>query len=496
MSGPLRQLGKHTLVYTGGIIIGKIASFVMLPVYTRYLTPADYGVLELLGMTIDVISMIASVGIVTGVFKFYSDAKDQKGKNAVMSTAGLSAVGLAAATSVCGFVVSPLLARLIFGAHGNPLYLRLYFLIYFLQTFEYLPYLLIRAQNRSVLFVALNAGKLVLTLSLNILFVVFLRKGIEGVLISNIIATTTAAIVLSGYLINHVGLWFSRPRFMQLFHFGRAIVPWSLASFVLVFSDRYFLNYYTNTATVGIYSLAYKFAFLLGVMAYTPFETVWAVHRFEVAKQPDAREVFSRVFLYVNVILGGIALVICLFIRDFLVVVSAPPFRPAYRLVPILISAQVIFVWGSYWTTGIYVTARTQVMASGSIVLVAITVALNFLLIPPFGAFGAAWATTLAYTARFFWIYYFSEKYYPIHYRWHDIAKLFAVLGAGVAVNFAYHPESMLASLAYSTAILAVAVYAVFVIILSPDDRAGLGQLVNNLVARARLTERLAAERK
>lgn len=486
MSGQLKQLGKHTLVYTAGIILGKIASFVMLPVYTRYLTPADYGVLELLGMTIDVISMIASVGIVTGVFKFYSDESDTKGKNAVISTAALSAVGLATATSAIGIAVSPILARMIFGATGNPLYLRMYFLIYFLQTFEYLPYLLIRAENRSVLFVALNASKLVLTLSLNILFVVILKRGIEGVLLGNILATTASAIVLSAYLIKRVGLWFSRPRFMQLLRFGSAIVPWSLGSFVLVFSDRYFLNYYTNTATVGIYSLAYKFAFLLSVMAYTPFETVWTVQRFEVAKQSDAPEVFSRVFLYVNVILGGTALVICLFIRDFLVLVSAPPFRPAYRLVPILLGAQVIYVWGLYWTTGIYVTARTSVMASGSIVLVVITVLVNFALIPRFGAFGAAWATTLAYSARFFWIYYFAERYYPIGYGWTDMARLYAVLGAAVAVNYAYHPEAMAASVAYNLAILAVAAYAVFAIILSADDRAGLRRMVNGLVSRAR----------
>ena len=97
MSGLPRQLGKHTLVYTAGIIIGKVASFVLLPVYTRYLTPADYGVLELLG-TIDVIGMITSIGIVTGVFKFYSEDNNQSGKNAVISTAAMSAVGLAGTT--------------------------------------------------------------------------------------------------------------------------------------------------------------------------------------------------------------------------------------------------------------------------------------------------------------------------------------------------------------------------------------------------------------
>lgn len=486
MSGLLRQLGKHTLVYTAGIIIGKVASFVMLPVYTRYLTPADYGVLELLGMTIDVIGMITSIGIVTGVFKFYSEDNNQTGKNAVISTAALSAVGLAAATCLFGFSLAPLMTRMIFGPLGHPLYLRLYFLIYFLQTFEYLPFLLIRAENRSVLFVTVNAAKLIVTLSLNILFVVYLRMGIEGVLIGNIIATSATAVTLSGYLIHRVGIRFSNEKFRKMLRFGSSIVPWSLASFVLVFSDRFFLNYYTNTTTVGIYSLAYKFAFLLSVLAYTPFETVWTAQRFEIAKRPDAQGVFARVFLYVNVVLGAIALVLCLFIRDFLSVMSNHAFLPAYRLVPLLVAAQVVFVWASYWSTGIYVSGRTKVMASGSIVLVAITLLLNYLLIPGLGGFGAAWATLGAYAARFSWIYFFAQRYYPIRYDWGEIAKLYGVFGAAVGLNFAYRPGTMAASLGWSTIILVVAVYVVYLAVLSQDDRANLRTAVDSFLSRTR----------
>lgn len=487
VSGQLKQLGKHTLVYTAGIIIGKIASFVMLPVYTRFLSPADYGVLELLGMTIDVISMIASVGIVTGVFKFYSEETEQKQKNAIISTAGISAVGLATLTSLAGMFASPFLTRLIFGAHGNPLYMRMYFLVYFLQTFEYLPFLLIRAENRSGLFVSLNVGKLVLLLSLNILLVVHLKLGIEGVLLGNILATTTTAIGLSTYMIHRVGLHFSREMFMRMLRFGRAIVPWSLGSFVLVFSDRLFLNYYSNTTKVGLYSLAYKFAFLLSVLAYTPFETVWTAQRFEVVKQPNAQEVFSSVFLYVNVVLGTIALVICLFIRDFLAVMSSRAFLSAYLLVPVLVSAQVIFVWSAYWTTGIYVSGKTKVMATGAIVLVPLTLLLNFLLIPSFGAFGAAFATTGAYAARFAWIYYFSQRYYPIRQNWGEIARLYAVLGIAVAIKYAIQPEAVAPSLAWSIVILLAAIYTVFARVLSPADRAGLRNVVGEIAVRTRL---------
>ena len=478
MSGQLKQLGKHTLVYTAGIIIGKVASFVMLPVYTRYLTPADYGVLELLGMTIDVIGMITSVGIVAGVFKFYSEEDDTRLKNAVISTAALSAVALATTTSLLGLAFSPELSTLIFKGHGNPIYLRLYFVVYFLQTFEYLPFLLIRAENRSVLFVTINATKLVAMLSLNIFFVVYLRMGIEGVLLSNIIATSASAIFLSIYMVRRVGLAFSRDKFAIMFKFGTSIVLWSLASFVLVFSDRFFLNYYNNTATVGIYSLAYKFAFLLSVLAYTPFETVWTAQRFEIAKQEGARELYARVFLYMNVVIGSIALVICLFIRDFLLVMSDHAFLPAYRLVPLLVAAQIVFIWAAYWTTGIYISGKTNVMARGALFLVAITLTLNFVLIPRFGAFGAAWATFGAYASRFLWIYYFSERHYPIGYNWTDVAKLYAVLGAAVGVSFIYRPSAYGLSIGWNAVILAVTIYIVFVLVLSRDDRSSLRALI------------------
>jgi O-antigen/teichoic acid export membrane protein len=478
MSGQLRQLGKHTLVYSAGIIIGKVASIVMLPVYTRYLTPADYGVLELLGMTIDVIGMITSVGIVAGVFKFYSEESDQRLKNAVVSTSAISAVGLATLTSLLGLAFAPELTRLIFKGNGNTGYLQLYFVIYFLQTFEYLPFLLIRAENRSVLFVALNATKLVAMLSLNILFVVHLRMGIEGVLASNLIATSVSAIVLTTYMVRRVGLWFNRDKFMIMLRFGISIVLWSLASFILVFSDRFFLNYYTNTATVGIYSLAYKFAFLLSVLAYTPFETVFAAQRFEIAKEAGAQQLYARVFLYMNVVIGSIALLICLFIRDFLWIMSDHAFLPAYRLVPLLVTAQIVFIWAAYWTTGIYISGRTKVMAHGSIFLVAVTLLLNYFLIPRFGAFGAAWATLGAYASRFLWIYYFAERYYRIRYNWMEIVKLYALLGAAVGLSFLYRPAGLGTSIAWNAAILGVTVFIVFARVISAADRASLRALL------------------
>jgi O-antigen/teichoic acid export membrane protein len=478
MSTPLRKLGRHTLVYTAGIVIGKIASFVMLPVYTRYLTPADYGVLELLGMTIDVIGMITGIGLVAGVFKFYSAEEDPAEKNAFISTAALSVVGLAAVTSIIGSALAPELSKLIFGANANPFYLRLYFLLYFLQNFEYVPLLLIRAENRSALFVTVNAVKLVAMLSLNILFVVYLRMGIEGVLTSGIIASAAMTVGLTFYLIRRIGIRFSVDKFRRMLRFGSPMVLWSVGTFILVFSDRFFLNHFTDTATVGIYSLAYKFAFLLSALAVVPFQTVWDVQRFEVAKRPDALAIYARVFLYLNVMLGGVGVVLSLFVRDILSVMSDPAFLPAYRLVPLLVAAQIVFTWAAYWNLGLYISGNTRTMAIGAMVLVPVTLILNYVFISRFGIYGAAWATLAACGFRFWWIYHFAQHDYQIPYRWKAMTKLYAILGAAVILRFVYQPESLAVSVAWGMSLLLTTMVVVYKLVLSDTDRTTLKTLI------------------
>lgn len=478
MSTPLRKMGRHTLVYTAGIIIGKIASFVMLPVYTRYLTPADYGVLELLGMTIDVIGMITGIGLVAGVFKFYSAEKDAAEKNEFISTAAASVVGLAAVTSLVGSALAPELSKLIFGADANPFYLRLYFLLYFLQNFEYVPLLLIRAENRSVLFVTVNAVKLVAMLSLNILFVVYLRMGIEGVLASGIITSAAMTVGLTFYLIRRVGSGFSIDKFRRMLRFGSPMVLWSVGTFILVFSDRFFLNHYTDTSSVGIYSLAYKFAFLLSVLAVVPFQSVWDVQRFEVAKRPDALAIYARVFLYLNVMLGGVGVLLSLFVRDFLTIMSDPSFLPAYRFVPLLVAAQIVFTWSAYWNLGLYISGNTRPMAIGAVILVPVALILNYVLISRFGIYGAAWATLAAYGFRFWWVYYFAQRNYRIPYQWIELTRLYGILGVAVALRFVYRPDHLVISVAWGLSLLLTTMVLVYKLVLSDTDRASLKALI------------------
>lgn len=491
MQSEIKTVGRHTLVYGAGVILGKLAGFLMLPVYTRYLSPADYGVLELLGTTIDVIAMIAGIGLASGVFKFYAEAEGAAEKREVMSTAALGSAGLALLTTLLGIAFAEPLTRLVFGSEGEPLYFRLFFLTYFLQAAGGVPLMLIRAQNRSTLFVALNVAKLVAMLSLNIYLVVFLRMGVLGVLISTLIVTGVLAVVLSAYAIHQVGFAFSWARFRRLSEFGAPLIAWSIGSFILTFSDRYFLNYYTNAATVGVYSLAYKFSFVLSAFAVAPFDQVWEPRRFVIANQPNAQEVYRRMFLYLNLALVGGSILILLFVKDMLRVMSAPAFHGAYHVVPLLLIVTVVQQWTGYCNIGLYLKNATGLYAWSAVIAVVFALGLNALLIPRFGMFGAAWATVGAYGIRFAAVYWFAQGKYRIEYPWGKVAALGGVFGGAWLLRSLADRSHALASLGgslgVSTAILLGAVVILYTQMLTDGERA----VLRNVAMRPFVTRRI-----
>jgi O-antigen/teichoic acid export membrane protein len=479
MREQLKKLGRHTVIYGAGILIGKAASFIMLPIYTRYLSPTDYGTLELLEMTVDVIGMLAGIGLAGSVFKFYAEYDDPADRGEVISTATSSMIAIAAVTSVIGVLLAPQVTHLVFRGGKQPdLLFRLFFLIYFVQSAATVPLLFVRALQKSVLFVTLNVLRLVLSLSLNILFVVGLRMNIRGVLYSTLIAGTVMGIFTTVYAFRHAGIRFSWPKFTRMTHFALPLVFWSLGSFVLTFSDRYFLNYFTNTATVGIYSLAYQFGFVLAGFAVTPFNSVWDPQRFEVAKQSDGPEVFRRVFFYLNLVLLTIAFVISVMARDLLRVMSAPAFWGAAVIVPVLMLPFILQAWSGYCNIGIYVKSKTRPFAWISVVAVATDLALNYLLIPRYGAIGAAWATVGAYVVRFILVYRLSQRLWHIDYGWGRNLELGAICAVGYGVHLWLAPDRLIPSVVFNVGILLLAGVVVYGQVLSSGERSILKRVI------------------
>lgn len=464
------RLIKHTAVYGVGVVIQRAISFVMLPVYTRYLTPSDYGVLELLENTIDVIGTIAGMGVASAVFKFFADA-DEAGKSEVVGTAAVTQSTMAALVAIIGFLFSPELTHLILGAEQNPFYFRLFFITYFFQSASIIPRMLLRALELPGLFVAVSIGQLVLQLSSNIYFVVYREMRVEGVLYGSLLAKSAVALFVVWFAVRRMGVRFSWIRLRELAIYGNPLVLFSLAAFVFTFSDRFFLQRFWNSAEVGLYTLAYKFAFAMGNFAVGPFALMWQPRRFEVAKRPDAPEVFGRVFVYFNVVVAIVALGIALTAGNVLRVMAANAFWSAERFVPTLLVAQILHYWAQYAAVGVLVAGRTTGLGWSSAVAVIGVLVFNAVLIPPFGANGAAWATLLASAVNFLTVLLFAQRSFHIRYQWIPVAKLY-LIAALAWLGFRVAPSGgLLTSLSLAASLWVVVCVLTTLVVFTPRER-------------------------
>jgi O-antigen/teichoic acid export membrane protein len=247
---------------------------------------------------------------------------------------------------------------------------------------------------------------------------------------------------------------------------------------VLTFSDRYFLNHFSTTAEVGIYALAYRFSFALSAFAVAPFGLVWEPRRFEVAKRPDAGQIYRRMFFYLSLALIGGAAAMTVLVEDVLHVMSAPEFWPAHMAVPLILVATILQQWTTYCNLGIYLRDRTDLYAWAAVIGVVVVLGLNALLIPRYGMMGAAWATVAAYAVRFVIVYVISQRLYHIAYPWRKVGLL-AFMFAGVyGLRSLAQFDAIMVSVGFSLALLAAAGLLVVRFLLTNTERRAIAELL------------------
>ena len=487
---PFRRMVKHSSVYMAGVLFSRVISFIMLPIYTRFLTPADYGVLELLSMSMDVLAMLAGAGITAALLRYYSEKETTAEKNAVVTTALLSTSML---FFLCfGLVV--LLARPVAGlVLGDPEMahlVRLFAIAMAMLATVEIPLVLLRAQQRPVPFVLINAAKLVLQLSLNILFVVYLRRGVEGVLWSNLITTALLSLYLVGMTIRSAGLSFSPPLFRELLRYGYPLIFSNLGAFILSFSDRYFIKAFGTLYQVGIYSLGYKFGALITSLVLTPFLLFWNVEMFELDKRPDRGEVFPKVLTMLSLVAVVLMFGVAVYVPEVLRVMADPTFWDAGQVVALICLAYYLYMIENHVRSALLITKHTKQIAYATTIAAASCLLLNGLLIPPYGVYGAAAATVASYLVRLLLVLHWSQKVYPLRYEWGRIILLPLLAGVFLLISYRFSDMRLVPAIIKDTAAFILFSAVVYFVWMRPRER----ELVRRVLLRPREALKLLLE--
>jgi len=301
--------------------------------------------------------------------------------------------------------------------------------------------------------------------------------GVAGVLLSSTIASSIVGGTLMIGMFRETGLSFSTAVTRKLIAFGAPLVIWDIGSFVLHFSDRYFLRAYDSLAGVGIYSLSYKLAMLISLFVSGPFTNIWVPKALEIERREGAGAVavLGSIVHYYNLVLVTVAVGVSLFASDVIRLVTGPEFHAAGRPVPMLALAMVLFGYRGIAQVGALIRERSDLVAKSTIVAAVSVIGLNMLLIPRWGVMGAAVATALAFGLEFVLMRRFSMRVYPLPV---DLVVLLKPVALGAAVLIATGfilPADAGVVLSIGVRLVMLAVFAAGMLyagILTADERA------------------------
>jgi O-antigen/teichoic acid export membrane protein len=431
LGSQMGRLARHSAIYGIGGLVARFVSVLLLPIYTRYLTPADYGAVETLVALVAICATILRLGIASAFFRFYFDSADPARRLRVVRTSFWFTMTMATLGLVVGVALAGQISEALFGNGDNTALVRAAFVLLWAQmNYEQIT-ALFRVEERSVAFVAASLVNLAITVAATVAFVVVLDWGPTGVIVGNFTGTLIVYAGLLAYRREQLGLTFDRSLLRQMNRFGLPLVPSMLALWMLTFGDRIFLLKLSDASEVGLYSIGSRIASAM-VLLLTAFRTAWPAFAYSIEDDREAKRSYAYVLTYLLFVASWAALALGLLAPWLVRLLTTPTFYEAARVVAPLSFGAVAF--GGFIVVSIALgrTKRTQFnwVVTGAAALVSVT--LNLLLIPTYGMMGAAAANATAFTVMFFGITWWSQRVFPVPYQWRRVAT---VVGCAVGLT-------------------------------------------------------------
>ncbi len=413
-------------MYGSADVVSQVINLALTPVYVAFLTPAEFGILELLLLFSAFGKIVFRIGLEAGFLRIHYDLKTDDERRELAGTVALYSVVVAAALWGLMAVGAPLVARLLFDTSGPDLnrFVLLAATDLFLGTFLFIPLVLLRIHNRPGRFAAFVAGRNIVNAALKVTLVVS-GWGVAGVLWSDVAATALLAAALAPILIREGRLAFNARRLREVLAFGLPKAPHGLMVQILSFADRKILTLFHGLAITGLYGKAYALG--AGVkFVLSAFEPAWQPFVYAQMGQPDAQRTFARLATYVWGAFLVVGLGVAVLGRELLMAFTFtnPDFWVAAPVVPIVALGYLCHGAFLLSSIGIGITKKTRYYPIVTAVAATVNVGGNFLLVPRWGMLGAAWVTVVSYATMAGVGYAISQRVYPVPFEKGRLARL------------------------------------------------------------------------
>ncbi len=398
-SDKYKKLILNTFILGIGVFASKLLVFLMMPLYTGILSPAEYSAADLISQTANLLMPLACIGITDGVFRFAMDKGIDKREVLSSGLAILLAAGIVFA------LLSPLISLVDYFSE----YAWLIVAYVLAANLHSLCAQYVRARNKTGLFALQGIINTALVIVLNILFLVVFRMGVLGYVLSVVVAdvSVTVFLILAGKLYKDMRISSVKAELVKkLLKYSVPMIPATIFWWITNVSDRYMVTYFSGETINGLYSAAYKIPTALTLVS-SVFLEAWqysAVSDTDAADRSVGREstdFFSSVFSHYQSLIYVAGSAMIALSQILIIILCADSYFDAWIYVPVLTLASVFSGFTSFVGSVYLVKKKSMLTFLTSMSGAVINIALNLLLIPRMEAQGAAIATVISYLAVF-----------------------------------------------------------------------------------------------
>ena len=457
----LSRFFKHSSIYAVGNIVNRLGAFILLPVYTNYLTVGEYGRLELFYVVMSIASGFLAIGMAHATLRFYFEYKDQKDRHTSVSTNLIGSFVVTTAGIIVLAFFSENISTFVFEDASLKIGLYLIFatLVFELSSQICLAY--VRAIEYSMFFVIISVLKLTVQVSVNTYLVIFQDAGIIGVLFGNLCTVILGWLILTIFTIRRCGFNFEWEKFIPILRYCLPFLPATAMALIYGNASQYYLNYLVSVEALGLFALALKFSLIIEQLIGEPFSRSYGAFRYTIMDNDDASELQAKIVKYLLVITAFFALCLTFFAEDVIRVMSEESFWPASKIIPIIMISSVLKILTYPAQTGILYAKKTIYFFYFSTVAAIVSVAGNYFLIGLIGLYGACLSLVLTDLVVLFLTSTVSQRYFRVDYEYKKLATIVILAVGTYLLSRLYIPEWLFVSVLQKFFLLGIFSWAV-----------------------------------
>ena len=433
-----RQFFKHTLIFGFGGIIGQLVPFILLPLYTNYLTPSDYGILRIIFEASVILNTVFLVGgIRLAAMTFYKQAENEEARRRIAVTVSLFlwlAVAVAITVSLCSLLCIDTKYIEFFLKTDKTEILAFGLAVTLLESLVAVPMALTQARLESLRFVITNITMSLARLGLIIYFVACLKCGIWGIFYAQAIVFGLFTLYLTYRELRIGSLYPDVAKWREILQFCLPLVPngifaflYNISGWLAIIHIGPYLGEDVAYGAFGLYALAGQLMQVSAFLGVRPMQQVWTAEMYDIHKTPEASTVFSNFALRILCVQAFAALFISLFALEIVQIMCDSSYHHAAVLVPLFGLNSMIVLFGTQMNNTFFITRKTNYNLFCTMYSLPFMFLFMGLLVPNGGITGAVIAQCLASIVYVGFIYFFTQRFFYVRYPSGKMAMLLAV---------------------------------------------------------------------